>query len=205
MPLWISCEMRGWESDLFLDVDRVAFQTSIRLEIAARQKDYYWDESERRQTPAPRCLQWKTSGSCHEHLSRVGQFCRACNFSKPPLRQPLSPSLSPLNRLINLAKFTSRKVLLTWGMSPRWVSLLSPQNSPGSGAAEGLSEQCDRFPCLQRDRQVAQQATSNSQKKQQWQENLHLTWRHLKREQTWGGWCVFFGWVVLFSDDKVIV
>lgn len=119
MPLWISCEMRGWESDLFLDVDRVAFQTSIRLEIAASQKDYYWDESERRQTPAPRCLQWKTSGSCHEHLSRVGQFCRACNFSKPPLRQPLSPSLSSLNRLINLAKFTSRKVLLTWAMSPR--------------------------------------------------------------------------------------
>lgn len=147
MPLWISCEMRGWESNLFLDVDRVTFQTSISLEIAASQKDYYWDESERRQTPAPRCSQWKTSGSCHQHLSRVGQFCRACNFSKTPPRQPLSPSLSSLNRLINLAEFTSQKVLLIWAMSPH---ILTPdsKNNAGSGAAEGLSERCGRYPRL---------------------------------------------------------
>lgn len=32
------------------------FQTSISLEIAASQRDDYQDESEMRQTPAPRCL-----------------------------------------------------------------------------------------------------------------------------------------------------
>lgn len=143
--------MRGWQSDLFLDMHRVAFQTSISLQIAACQKDYCLDQSERQQTPAPRCLQWKTSGSCHEHLSRVGRFCRACNFSKTPPRQPPSPS-SSLNSLINQqAKLTSQKVLSTETTSPHILTPESKSNA-GSGAAEVPS--------------TYRQLTSNSPKKQ---------------------------------------
>lgn len=48
--------MSGWKSDLFLDPDEFAFQTSISLGIAASQREYYQDDSERRQTPVPGCL-----------------------------------------------------------------------------------------------------------------------------------------------------
>lgn len=71
MPLWILCEVSGWKLDLFLDLDGFAFQTSISLGIAASQREYYQDDSERRQTPVPGCLLRKFPSSCPAHLGNV--------------------------------------------------------------------------------------------------------------------------------------
>lgn len=38
LPVWISCNVRRWVSNLYLDLARFAFQASISLGAAARQR-----------------------------------------------------------------------------------------------------------------------------------------------------------------------